>query len=400
MENNHHESLLKNIIEKGVSTSDRTGVGRLKIIGTQTHYDLSGSIVPIPTTRAVPYKGAIRELIWMIRGNTDNKDLKAENCFFWDAWAVKEKDIDAFLEKHKDQFAPEQLPELRTALMARYEEKIGPMYGAMWRNAPNGEYNFLWPQVPEDQMPSDKMEVWKKEWEEYYIASGDGAPPAVPIALNEEEKKNWKEQVLSPWEQQQEDNRNYFFQAKYYHNVDQLNELIRNLKLRPFSSRLIVTAWVPEFVSFEGVSPQENVMLNKGCLTACHAMFQCFVEPPVEEGGKNRLSLLMYQRSVDVPVGACSNITQYSVLLHLLAHVTDMDVNEFIHTTGDTHCYSDQIEIVKKQLERSTYPYPTIKINPELKDIFKVQFSDISIENYQNAETTGGLEKLIFPVAV
>ena len=351
---NPYEDTLRLINDTGYDHGDRTGVGRRSITGVMIKYDLSTGDVPVPTTRQVFYKGSIKELEWFIKGSSDAAELKALGASFWDRWCVKEENIDAFIEKYIP--AEARSDALREAFIAEHLNKIGPMYGAMWRNAPNSQYAPFWPDIPMDEYPSDKLDLWKSQYEEMLEAGGG----EIDITLEA------------------------FCKDQYYTTIDQLNELVRNLKTRPYSARLLITAWVPEFVPFESLGPEENVMLKKGSLAACHSSFQCFVRPPKEEGGRKTLSLLMYQRSADWPVGVPHNTTQYAVLLHVLAQVTDMDVGEFIHMLGDAHIYFSQIDKVPTQLEREPYPFPKIKINPELKDIFKFKASDVEIVGYES----------------
>jgi len=120
-----------------------------------------------------------------------------------------------------------------------------------------------------------------------------------------------------------------------------------------------------------------------GALAPCHVFTQFFVEKALD-GGANYLSLRMTQRSCDLPLGVCTNLIFYATLLHLVAHCTDLRVKELIWSGGDVHIYANQIEGAMEQVYRSPLPSPTIKINPNVKDLFAIQRSDIEIIDYQH----------------
>ncbi len=144
--------------------------------------------------------------------------------------------------------------------------------------------------------------------------------------------------------------------------IDQISEAIATLKKNPDSRRIIVNAW--------------NVAeINKMALPACHLMFQFYVV-------NNKLSCMMYQRSCDMFLGVPFNIASYALLTHLIAQVCNFEVGDFVHVLADTHIYLNHIEQVKLQLQREPLPYPTLRINPEIKSIFDFNFKDILLDNY------------------
>lgn len=146
--------------------------------------------------------------------------------------------------------------------------------------------------------------------------------------------------------------------------VDQVSELIAQIKKNPDSRRLIVNAW--------------NVAdLPEMALMPCHTMFQFYV-------ANGKLSCQLYQRSADVFLGVPFNIASYALLTMMVAQVCDLEPGEFIHTFGDVHIYSNHMEQVKLQLSRSPYPLPTMQLNPAVKDIFSFSFEDFKLENYQS----------------
>jgi len=144
---------------------------------------------------------------------------------------------------------------------------------------------------------------------------------------------------------------------------DQIKEVVQQIKTNPDSRRLIVNAW--------------NVAdLPQMALSPCHALFQFYV-------ADGKLSCQLYQRSADVFLGVPFNIASYALLTMMVAQVCGLQPGEFIHTFGDAHLYSNHLEQARLQLSRTPFPLPTMKINPEVKDIFSFTFEDFTLENYQ-----------------
>lgn len=145
-------------------------------------------------------------------------------------------------------------------------------------------------------------------------------------------------------------------------HIDQISEIIDQIKNNPDSRRIIVSAW--------------NVAdIPQMALAPCHALFQFYV-------ADGKLSLQLYQRSADVFLGVPFNIASYCLLLHMVAQVCNLKVGEFIHTFGDVHIYNNHIDQVNLQLTRDPRPLPTLKLNPDRKDIFSFQYEDFSIDGY------------------
>jgi len=146
--------------------------------------------------------------------------------------------------------------------------------------------------------------------------------------------------------------------------IDQLSEVIAEIKKNPDSRRLIVSAW--------------NVAdLPKMALMPCHTLFQFYVV-------EGKLSCQLYQRSADAFLGVPFNIASYALLTMMVAQVCNLKYGEFIHTFGDVHLYVNHLQQAEIQLSRSPYPLPQMKINPEVKDIFSFTYEDFSLENYQS----------------
>ena len=156
--------------------------------------------------------------------------------------------------------------------------------------------------------------------------------------------------------------------------IDQVKELIHQLKNNPDSRRMIISAW--------------NVAdLPKMKLMPCHCLFQFYTSPPTplqkERGVKGSLSCQLYQRSADVFLGVPFNIASYALLTIMIAQVCDMDLGDFVWTGGDTHLYSNHFEQAQLQLTRTPFPLPQMKINLEVKNIFNFKFEDFELVNYQ-----------------
>ena len=155
--------------------------------------------------------------------------------------------------------------------------------------------------------------------------------------------------------------------------VDQVKDLIHQLKTNPDSRRMIISAW--------------NVAdLPKMKLMPCHCLFQFYTTPPNPLKGeqKRKLSCQLYQRSADVFLGVPFNIASYALLTMMIAQVCDMEPGDFVHSFGDVHLYNNHFEQADLQLSRTPFPLPEMKINPAVKDIFDFKFEDFELVNYQS----------------
>jgi len=150
--------------------------------------------------------------------------------------------------------------------------------------------------------------------------------------------------------------------------IDQVKDVIHQLKNNPDSRRIIISAW--------------NVAdLSKMKLMPCHCLFQFYTAPTAN--GRRKLSCQLYQRSADVFLGVPFNIASYALFTMMIAQVCDMDLGDFVWTGGDTHLYSNHFEQANLQLTRTPFPLPQMKINPAVNDIFDFKFEDFELLNYQ-----------------
>ena len=185
--------------------------------------------------------------------------------------------------------------------------------------------------------------------------------------------KYLKDNSVTIWDEWADENGNlgpvYGYQWRSWpsasgEHIDQISQLIDQIKKNPDSRRLLVNAW--------------NVSeISKMKLPPCHILFQFYV-------ADGKLSCQLYQRSADLFLGVPFNIASYALLTHMVAQVCNLEVGEFIHTLGDAHIYSNHFDQVNLQLTRDPLPLPTLKLNPEVKNIFDFTYEDIAIENYQS----------------
>lgn len=153
--------------------------------------------------------------------------------------------------------------------------------------------------------------------------------------------------------------------------IDQITQLVEGLKKNPDSRRHLVCAWNPGEV-------------DRMALPPCHVLFQFYVAPPApgDADQRPRLSCQLYQRSADIFLGVPFNIASYALLTLMIAQVCDYRPGEFIHTLGDAHLYSNHLEQARLQLSRAPRPLPTMRLNPEVKDLYAFRFEDFTLEGY------------------
>lgn len=298
--------LVENILTKGETRTDRTGTGTKSIFSYQMRFSLKEGF-PLLTTKKVPFSLIKSELLWFLRGDTNIRYLLEHNNHIWDEWAFQ-----------------------------RYVESEGyqgPDMTDFGRRAQQDEaFNRLYRQE-------------KEQFCQRILADEDFAQRYGE--LGPVYGKQW-----CSWEKRDGS------------TLNQLKNVIEEIKRNPDSRRLIVSAWNPEDVDAMALPP-------------CHVLFQFYVQ-------NGKLSCQLYQRSGDVFLGVPFNIASYALLTHLIAHECQLEVGDFVHTLGDAHIYLNHIEQMQEQLKRTPYPFPTLKINPDKASIFDFTMDDIQLENYQS----------------
>jgi len=361
-----YQALLQDILDNGIEKQDRTGTGTLSVFGRTIRHDMKTGF-PALTTKKLYFKGVVTELLWFLRGDTNIKYLVNNGCHIWDGdcyanYLVKTKnqiedpnDLNWDLSSPKDpkitQLTQEQfINKIKTDdEFAKKWGELGPIYGKQWRN---------WDIKPNIETKS-------------YIHKGET---------------------------------HFTFDINERQPIDQIANLINDLKTNPDSRRLLVSAWNP-------------AELDQMVLPPCHYGFQVYTrELSLEErrslvsqemfnqiyngGGPETLShseinqwniptraiSLMYNaRSQDVPLGTPFNIASYALLLEIIAKEVNMIPDELIANMGDCHIYLNQIEGVKEQLTRESYPLPKLKIlDSKVDDIAHYEIGDFIIEGYQS----------------
>jgi len=261
--------LIQDVVDNGVDKGDRTGVGTRSVFGRQMRFNMQDGF-PLVTTKKIHLKSVIYELLWFLKGSTDNKWLQERGVSIWNEWATESGDL-------------------------------GPIYGKQWRS-----------------------------W-----AAPDGSV------------------------------------------IDQISDLIEQIRHKPNSRRLIVSAWNPAELPDESMGPQANVEQGRMALAPCHCLFQFYV-------ANGKLSCQLYQRSADLFLGVPFNIASYALLTHMIAQQCDLEVGEFVHTFGDCHLYSNHLtdEIVYAQLAREPRVLPKLIIKRKPESIFDYEFEDFEFEGY------------------
>ena len=165
------------------------------------------------------------------------------------------------------------------------------------------------------------------------------------------------------------------WEAPQGRRIDQISQVIDQLRSQPESRRHIVSAWNPAVLPEERISPQDNVRAGRAALASCHTLFQFYV-------AEGRLSCLLYQRSADTPVGLVFNIAQYALLTHMVAQQIGLEPGDFVWTGGDCHIYVNQADGVKEQLKREPRALPRLLIKRKPASMFEYQFEDFELVGY------------------
>jgi thymidylate synthase len=303
-----YRQLLMDILIHGVKKEDRTGTGTQSVFGRQIRHSMSEGF-PLLTTKKMAWKSIVTELIWFLRGDTNIKYLVDNNCHIWDGDAYKNYVNSDEVRWPKSK--EDFIKEIKTDNeFAKKWGELGPIYGKQWR-----------------------------KW-------------------NYQNKKNHYVMAGQP--------------THYNINIDQIINLISELKSNPDSRRLMVSAW--------------NVgEVDKMVLPPCHYGFQVYTK---EKEGKRYISLMWNQRSVDTFLGLPFNIASYALLLEIIAKEVNMIPDEIIGNLGDVHLYLDHIEQAKEQISREPFELPKLKMNP----IFLANLEHKSFDEAINGEVNFELE--------
>ena len=158
--------------------------------------------------------------------------------------------------------------------------------------------------------------------------------------------------------------------------IDQISEVLAEIRRNPDSRRLVVSAWNPAVLPDPSLAPEVNASMGRQALPPCHCLFQFYV-------ADGKLSCQLYQRSGDIFLGVPFNIASYALLTMMMAQVCDLAPGEFVHTLGDAHLYSNHFEQADLQLSRSPGTLPQMRINPDVKDLFAFRIEDFTLEGYE-----------------
>lgn len=377
---------------------DRTGTGTQSVFGYQMRFDLNAGF-PLTTTKKTFWKGILRELLWILQGSSDNTVLNKMGCNIWDKWATETGEL-----------GPVYGVQWRRWLTHRWVEETQPRsFGALWQEAVDKKQFGL-----ANRLGSIAQEMAAKD----LPLTQFNPPPASPIGSSLEAAGIPLTETVSYLKEER---------------IDQIAELIENLRIRPFSRRHVVSAWNPADIGDESIDPVELARSGKMALAACHCLFQFYVDRvPVktlrakltEEQNAaltayyeslgdfeqntswkesiiynekiyefveqqlgvrtKRLSCQLYQRSCDLMVGVPFNIASYALLTHMVAQQCGLEVGEFIWTGGDCHIYSDHIEQVELQISRKPFMYPELQILRRPESIFDYQLDDFKVVGYEH----------------
>ena len=301
--------LLNKIMTTGHDKSYRTKTGTRSLFGAQMRFNLAEGF-PILTTKRVPFGLIKSELLWFLRGDTNIKFLLEHNNHIWDEWAFK----------NWIQSPAYEGPDMTDfGLRVQSEPEFKKIYQA--------EMKKFYERILNDDDFTQKYgnlgNVYGAQW------------------------RHWEKRDGS--------------------FIDQIQNVIDQIKTTPDSRRMIVTAWNPEDVPNSALPP-------------CHVMFQFYVVD-------NKLSVQLYQRSGDMFLGVPFNIASYSLLLHLIARETGLEVGEFVHTLGDAHIYDNHFDQVKELLANKPYDSPQLWLNPDKKNIMDFEMEDIKLIGYHHHQT-------------
>lgn len=298
------QELYQKILDEGIQSTDRTGVGTIKLIGQQMRFNLQDGF-PAVTTKRLAWKAMTSELLWFIEGSHDERRL-CEILHGTRDWEKKTIWTDNYLNQGKD--------------LGYTDGELGPVYGKQWREWV--DYKFS----------SSTDEIAELKTKGYKVLDYTGSHGVV-----------------------------------MRRSTDQLSNLIDGIKRDPYGRRHILSAW--------------NVgELDTMALPPCHS----FAQWVVSDG---KLSCILTQRSADTFLGIPFNIASYSLFTHMIAQCTGLSVGEFIWNGGDCHIYSNHVEQVKEQLQRTEMELPTLWLDPSITNIEDFTMDSFKLMNYNPMPT-------------
>jgi thymidylate synthase len=334
-----YQELLQDILDNGVKKSDRTGTGTISVFGRQIRHKMSEGF-PLLTTKKMAWKSIVTELLWFLRGDTNIKYLVDNDCHIWDGDAYKAY-TNKLLTHHKGvQPNSKEAFILKIKYEDRYAEEngeLGPIYGKQWRS-------------------------WGRKGK--YVVNED-----------------------------------LTFSNGTFTEIDQIQNLINELKTNPDSRRLMVSAWnvgeldqmtlPPCHYGFQVYTRELSVEERLGLASKKYKVFDPFDfhrgdHKEIDElypVPRRAISLMWNQRSVDTFLGLPFNIASYGLLLEMLADEMDMIADELIGNLGDVHLYSNHIEQAKEQISREPMELPTVHVRD---GIYCSSINDAILENYQS----------------
>ena len=352
--------IVNDILTNGKLKKNRTGVDTIGIFGAQAKYNVDLNAFPLLTTKKVHWPSIVHELLWFISGDTNIKYLVDNNVRIWNEWAYAK--YKKFMETGGGSISIYGNREEGCRSTSPYSQdefinliKNDPIFAKEFGELGEGTYGGMWRSFPFYTMDD--------EFVGSSTVTGDLA-------------EQWA-----------------------FGQVDQLQKVINKLKTNPDDRRMIVSAWHPYWVDHCALPP-------------CHCLFQFHTEELTqderfdlyrESGGNKgwvsvpemnekvlndaniptrRLNCLLYQRSNDFFLGVPFNITSYSLLTAMIAHVTNMVSGTFTHSHGDAHLYINHLDQIKLQMSREPKALPSLWLNPEVKSLFDFKYDDIKLLNY------------------
>lgn len=396
---------------------DRTGTGTRGFFGHQMRFDLQKGF-PLVTTKKVGFKQIAAELIWFLRGETNARELNKLGAKIWDEWAVSWKTIYMeLMARHRFHENPEAKSLLESEDIYD-EDNLDPDYYqyAVERLQATG---FI-EQEEFEELTSKLGElgpIYGKQWR--------GWPDTIAIDVNDHAAQI--NAVMGGYGVLGVDEKHYYM----HRDIDQIGQLLRDLKEKPFSRRLIVSGWNCGAVPDENVALDVNALRGRQALPPCHTLFQFLVEPKTLDEMVNEPDALrnphvqemyenyehyrvamgddhpqvvqteellretlkhlvkdrllhchIYIRSNDVFLGMPFNIASYALMTMVFAKISGYDPGELVYSTGDTHLYSNHFEQAEEQLQREPRELPTVIIDPRLEKLEDLTMDSFKLVNY------------------